>query len=254
MLDGDAHGDAGPVTLAVERWGEGDRRVLLLHGLTSSGATWWRLADVLAANGYCVHAPDLRGHGRSPDADSYAVADYAGDLDPGPWELVVGHSLGGAIAVDAIASGAIEAQRLLLIDPVLVLTARERELLAATCIAEVSEGCALDCVRREHPGWDPLDAQLKAKAARSTSVEVVRGTLDGAAPWDFRPQAAELACPTVVLGGEPVHGALLAPAVGRELSAHNHGVRYRRVRGAGHSVHRDRPAAVTAAARSLLAG
>lgn len=242
------------LTLEVERWGNGDRRVLLLHGLTSSGATWWRLADALAADGYRVHAPDLRGHGRSPRADAYAVADYVADLESGPWDLVVGHSLGGAVAVAAIASGAIEAERLLLLDPVLTLTDRERELLVATCIAEVVAGCTVEAVRRDHPDWDPLDAQLKARAARQTSVEVVRRTFDGGGRWDYRCEVAELGCPTTLLGGDPALGGLLGPALGRELSALDRGVRYRGVRGAGHSIHRDRPAVAIAAARSLLAG
>jgi pimeloyl-ACP methyl ester carboxylesterase len=248
-------GPAG-VRLVTHRWGSGDRRVLLLHGLTSCGATWWRVAEALAGDGFAVYAPDLRGHGRSPKGRGYALDAYAADLRGLPerdWELVVGHSLGGAVALQAVAAADVRAQGMLLLDPVLELTDRERELLAAVSIAEVVDGRTVGAVRREHPEWHPLDAHLKARAARQTSVEVVRRTLAENRPWDLHRLALEIAVPTTILGADPAHGALLAPALGRELGAVNDALRYRRVRGAGHSIHRDRPDVAIDAARTLIA-
>ena len=60
-----------PVALSTTVWGEGPHRALLLHGLTSAGSTWWRLAEDLAKIGYAVVAPDLRGHGTSPAGDDF---------------------------------------------------------------------------------------------------------------------------------------------------------------------------------------
>ena len=61
--------------LNEHRWGAaGGRRVLLLHGLQSSGATWWRIASALAEAGADVTAPDLRGHGASPRGERYRSA------------------------------------------------------------------------------------------------------------------------------------------------------------------------------------
>jgi pimeloyl-ACP methyl ester carboxylesterase len=202
-----------------------------------------------------VYAPDLRGHGRSPKPESYAVAEYAADLAAlpgGGWDLVVAHSLGGVVALQAAVAGDLRARRLLLLDPVLELTERERELLTATCIAEVADGRTVNAVRAEHPEWHPLDVHLKARAARHTSVEVVRKTLAENRPWDFRQLALAVTCPTTILGAEPAQGALMAPALGRELCALHHELRYRRVRGAGHSIHRDQPEAAIGAARALI--
>jgi alpha-beta hydrolase superfamily lysophospholipase len=54
------------VHLNTYRWGVGnDRKALLVHGLAGSGATWWQIAQGLAASGFEVTAPDLRGHGGS---------------------------------------------------------------------------------------------------------------------------------------------------------------------------------------------
>jgi alpha-beta hydrolase superfamily lysophospholipase len=96
--------DPVPVEPAVLRWGRpGGRRVLLVHGLTSSAATWWRVAARLAEAGCSVVAPDPRGHGWSPSAERCCFADHAADLaafDEGRWDVVVGQSLAGPILAE----------------------------------------------------------------------------------------------------------------------------------------------------------
>ncbi|MCW2859473.1 MAG: hydrolase [Actinoallomurus sp.] len=79
--------------------------LLLIHGIGDSSTTWLKVIPELARR-YTVIAPDLLGHGESakPRAD-YAVAAYAcgmrdllGVLDV-ERVTVVGHSLGGGIAM-----------------------------------------------------------------------------------------------------------------------------------------------------------
>ncbi len=91
-----------PVTFHM--LGEGPP-ILLLHGITSSSSTWKAVTPHLAEN-YTVIAPDLLGHGRSakPQGD-YSIGGYASGvrdllvaLDI-PKATVVGHSLGGGIAM-----------------------------------------------------------------------------------------------------------------------------------------------------------
>ncbi|KAF0849187.1 alpha/beta fold hydrolase [Nocardia caishijiensis] len=79
--------------------------VLLIHGITDSSGTWAPVFDALAEH-YTVIAPDLLGHGESakPRAD-YAVAAYANGMRDLLSVLgvervsVVGHSLGGGVAM-----------------------------------------------------------------------------------------------------------------------------------------------------------
>jgi pimeloyl-ACP methyl ester carboxylesterase len=77
---------------------------VLLHGGSSSSATWDRLATVLAAAGHHVIAADLRGHGGTSRARDYPLSGYSDDirglmdtLGIGSVALV-GHSLGGYAA------------------------------------------------------------------------------------------------------------------------------------------------------------
>jgi pimeloyl-ACP methyl ester carboxylesterase len=83
--------------------------LLLLHGLGSNGAVWDRMVRALAGRWKGrILIPDLRGHGRSDRASDYALgrhaADVAGLLAATEPVSIVGHSMGGAIAV-ALASG-----------------------------------------------------------------------------------------------------------------------------------------------------
>jgi pimeloyl-ACP methyl ester carboxylesterase len=83
-----------------------DPVVLLVHGVAGSSQTWEEVMPAIAAEGYTVIAPDLLGHGESakPRGD-YSLGAYASGLRDLLAVLghdratVVGHSLGGGIAM-----------------------------------------------------------------------------------------------------------------------------------------------------------
>ncbi len=101
--------------LATHEWlpSEADDRTpvsLLVHGVTGWWRTWWRVGPALADAGWRVVAVDLRGHGLSPRLDgNVTVRDLAADLASTvaaigrPIDLLVGHSLGGAVAAELAA-------------------------------------------------------------------------------------------------------------------------------------------------------
>ncbi|WP_437595827.1 alpha/beta hydrolase [Sorangium sp. So ce590] len=104
---------ANGLELCVHRFRDDGARptgltLLLLHGFLDAGSTWDLVAEPLARAGHDVVAPDLRGFGRSARvaAGSYYyfpdyIADVAALVDAlAPARLgVVGHSMGGAVAV-----------------------------------------------------------------------------------------------------------------------------------------------------------
>ncbi|MGQ9928168.1 MAG: alpha/beta fold hydrolase [Chloroflexaceae bacterium] len=55
----------GSVRLSYLDWGGAGPPALLLHGITSSAATFWRVAPALRAAGHRVIALDMPGHGES---------------------------------------------------------------------------------------------------------------------------------------------------------------------------------------------
>jgi len=96
--------------------------VVLIHGITSTSATWERVLPTLARR-FTVLAPDLIGHGDSakPRGD-YSLGAYASGVrdlmialghDHG---TVVGHSLGGGVAMQLAYQFPERCDRLVLVD------------------------------------------------------------------------------------------------------------------------------------------
>ena len=116
----DLHGER----VAYVDEGPGDGRgevLLLLHGMAGSSQTWQSVIRPLSRH-YRVVAPDLPGHGQStkPRSD-YSLGAFAALLRDLLDELgvtratIVGHSLGGGIAMQFVYQHPDYAQRLILI-------------------------------------------------------------------------------------------------------------------------------------------
>ena len=118
--------------------------VLIVHGLGEHAGRYDRLARWFNTLGYAVRAWDQRGHGQSPGprgalnhpddllADLSVVhADYARALGAAP--LLLGHSMGGLVALRAVLDERVTPQALVLSSPALRSHAsRELQRLAAT--------------------------------------------------------------------------------------------------------------------------
>lgn len=120
------------MTLALHEWGgPGDPRVVCLHGVTSHGRHFARLAEALP--GFHVLAPDLLGHGLSPyeppwDLETHLDA-IVRTVGTRPAALV-GHSFGGRLAFELAARAPKLVPKLVLLDPAILVVAHAA-LLAA---------------------------------------------------------------------------------------------------------------------------
>jgi pimeloyl-ACP methyl ester carboxylesterase len=91
-------------TIFAQRFGADGPLLVLLHGQGANGDVWAGMRETVARDwrGACV-IPDLRGHGRSPWRAPYAYGTYAADvaglIGPDEEVFLVGHSLGGAVAL-----------------------------------------------------------------------------------------------------------------------------------------------------------
>lgn len=116
--------DAGGIRLACRVWDDaGASTVVLIHG-NGAHAGWWDPIVPWLVPGWRVVALDLRGHGESDWAEPprYALADYVADvgtvldaLAPGPAPLL-GHSMGGRVAVQLAATAPGRVRALALLD------------------------------------------------------------------------------------------------------------------------------------------
>lgn len=109
--------------LRVRRFGEDGAVVVCLHGVTSWGGHFQALADRLAP-GHRVLAPDLLGHGDSGREPPWRIEDHLSQLEAAVDEearVWLGHSFGGRLAFEWAAAHPDTVERLVLLDPAILL-------------------------------------------------------------------------------------------------------------------------------------
>jgi haloacetate dehalogenase len=127
----------GDVQLRVRLGGDGPP-LLLIHGHPRTSATWHRVAPRLAAAGYAVVCPDMRGYGQSSrprirdDHRQQAKRAVADDLAALMMQLehdqfaVVGHDRGSHVAFRLAMDHPSHVTRLVIINAVPIIEALER--------------------------------------------------------------------------------------------------------------------------------
>lgn len=236
--------------LATKTWGDGPQTALLLHGIGSNKEGWWRVGPALAELGYTVVAPDLRGHGESPRADRYLLADLATDARSlgDHWDLLWGHSLGGAVAVTMLATEPDLAEQAVLEDPALFLPGPEITL--PMLLEEYAHPLDVETHARLNPLWHPEDVRIKVEALTQCSPEVFEAIVTDNPRWNFVEETVALRVPTLVLGAgvEPI-----VPAeMGEGLAALSDRIEFVQVPGSSHSMHRDEFESMMGAVRNWL--
>ncbi len=89
-------------TIQHYRWGTTGPKVLLAHGWRSKASDFRRLIEALVKQGYIVEAMDMSAHGKSEGAQS-SLPEFRDILknhfvQHGPYEALLGYSLGGLAA------------------------------------------------------------------------------------------------------------------------------------------------------------
>jgi pimeloyl-ACP methyl ester carboxylesterase len=158
--------------LHVEVQGRGQRSAVLLHGMTGSRESWWRVVPLLVASGYRVLAVDLPGHGLSPRDDTMtvdraarsiaeSVADECGSVP----DLVMGHSYGGLLLAAAVDAGLLTPKLSVYIDA--PFTSRggwdRAELIAE--YEQDKRARTYDGLRASRPFYSDQDCVVEARAA-----------------------------------------------------------------------------------------
>ncbi|MGL5112967.1 MAG: alpha/beta fold hydrolase [Flavobacterium sp.] len=91
------------------QYGDFNKRILLVHGWSGRGTQLFKIADELLANGFTSISFDAPAHGKSP-GNSTIMIDFIEsileiDKQYGPFDAIVGHSLGGMSTLNAIKRG-----------------------------------------------------------------------------------------------------------------------------------------------------
>lgn len=261
------------IPLAMAEAGTGGQPLLVVHGFTGAKEDFVEHLPALAAAGWHVVAPDLRGHGSSHapaeesaydfsllSADLFALADA---LDWRHFSLL-GHSMGGMVAQVAVLAAPERIDALVLMGTSFGPVAVDRDLadlsveavrtggmaLLGEMIASLPDGSPLDTtasrrLRRSRPSplggddpessWAAFGENKMLAASPAMYAAMVPVMLDQA---DRRPSLAQVTVPTLVMVGE--HDTLFLDDC-RGLAAAVPGARLEVVADAGHNPQHEAP-------------
>lgn len=216
--------------------GSGSKTAALIHGISAEAPLFSDMAERLARQfDYTVIGVDLRGHGLSPRADDYPMASFADDVVetlPAGLDVVMGHSLGGRVLLDAVSR--LRPRRAVYLDPAFEVPT-DPTLSGRGNVSEHEDGSpfSADELAALNPGWGPENV---ARALRSHShwdssmFEQVIGGVADSAPVNEAPVVPSL----VLVGGR---SPLVSPELAQRLRSTGWDVRTQE--NAGHNVHLD---------------
>ena len=225
---------------------------MLVHGVTSSSRTWWRVGPALAGRGFGVLAVDLRGHGASPrGAAGLAVGDLADDVAEtvagtagGPVELLVGHSLGALVALELVGRHPGFARRLVVEDPPGTASVDWPGLApgieADTARAVTDPGGLRRELEAANPAWPPGEAERRVADLADCDGRAVAAAVRSGVAFDLPALLAAAPLPLLMLLADEALGSLLTGLDRKaavEAVAEAEGTT--RVLPAGHSLHRE---------------
>ena len=208
---------AAGMTFSYLEWGDKGLPLLLLHGITSSARGWWRVAPELAALGYHVYALDMPGHGQSQLGDAHRIDQVARAIAEvvDALQLIkpfaIGHSWGGAVALELTASIAVA--RVALVDPLLALLSERGALRLPTYLdgLGMSPEQTLPAIRAANPDWHACDFVWKGEALQQCRADAVRGLFICSGNWDLTPLLGRIEAPLLLLLAD-VEYSIIAPA------------------------------------------
>lgn len=237
--------------------------VLFLHGAGLDHSVWTFQARRFAHRGRSVLALDLPGHGRSagaPLASIAALADWTvavlGALDLAEAALV-GHSMGGLVALEAAARLGLRARGLALIGtgarmavhPDLLAAARTDDRRAVEMILAWAFAGRGTVGGHRAPGlWMRGGAGRLLGRAPAGTLAIDLAACDRYA--DAEAAAAQVRCPAVVVVG--VLDRMVPPAAAEALAGKIAGARVATIPGCGHMATVEEPVAVNRALETVV--
>jgi pimeloyl-ACP methyl ester carboxylesterase len=182
------------VSIAYVRAGEGGYPLLLVHGWPETKRIWWRNIAPLAAAGFEVIVPDLRGYGDSglaPDG-FYDLAAHARDMHALLHDVLgherccaVGGDLGGGVIQDLALRFAGFVERQVLFNCVLPLLGTAYEEAGIDTAPSPELRMAADYFVRQGREADELAAELDSPERRRGYIGDFYGHRFWAAPGAF---------------------------------------------------------------------
>jgi pimeloyl-ACP methyl ester carboxylesterase len=239
--------------------------VIFIHGAGQDHTNWQLPARWFAWHGHGVLAPDLPGHGRSdgpPPGTIPEMAQWIGRLMDAAGiakAALVGHSMGGGIAVEAAAALPERITRLALLGTALSMPVNEALLTAARDAPDTAHQMitAWALGPRAKVGGNPAPGLWMSGGSIAlldrNRPGVLHAAFDACNRWTSGAAAAEnVRCPALVVIG--ASDSMTPPRIGRQLAQKIAGSRIVTIPDSGHMMMAEAPDAVLDALIEFFAG
>lgn len=235
--------------------GGSDPPLVLIHGAGGSRLHWAPTTRRLS--GRSVYAIDLPGHGRSPGDGPESIEEYVEGLSS--WlhqtglhrPVLVGHSMGGAIALSAALELPETLAGLVLVGTSDHLPVNPTLLGMLTKDETYREAVDLIISWSFSPSADPRMLELTRKRMLEIPRQVLFSDLRACERFDVQGRLGEIRLPTLVICGADDR---MTPE--RNVRRLTHGIpdsRFTLIQGAGHMAMLEQPAALDEAIQDFLA-
>jgi len=254
--------DTGDVALHVTTYDGNGPRLLLVHGIGSSGHGWDPIIDDLARD-FSPVTFDLRGHGDSGKPDSgYLYDDYIADIDallPAlgmDRPLIVGHSLGGILTLWWAAKHPDQAKALVIEDSPLRSGEDFRPAFEGWLkLNAMPYDDLVAYYASENPDWPREIVESRAHAMTNTKRAVFQELMDDSMSNDGADRITEIEgiqSPVLLIHGDIQTGSMVHSNDIATLPHRLPNARTIRIPGGGHTLHRSSKDAFLAAAVPFL--
>jgi pimeloyl-ACP methyl ester carboxylesterase len=237
--------------------------LVLLHGITANGAVWVPVADELARQFQLV-VIDLRGHGASYKPDTgYLLTDHADDLNVVlehygiDRPLIMGHSLGGMVALEWAIRFPDRAAALVIEDSPLRHGGPGAEEMFDGWMATnlLPMPAAEAWYRLKYPDSSDREIRRRAENITGTASGAIAELRDAMLPVQGASvvdRYAGITAPTLLIHGDFSEGGMVPPGDADYFAQTLANAETVRIPGAGHNLHGDRPEEFLAIARPFL--
>jgi pimeloyl-ACP methyl ester carboxylesterase len=253
--------------IAYRVWGRADaaESVVLIHGGAAHARWWDHVAPLLAADRQVI-AFDLSGHGDSDHRDRYSLEGWAAEalalarLASSERPVIIGHSLGGVVALQAAMTSGNELGGIVIVDsPLVNFTPEESAAAGRLAFGPPKLYPTRDAVIGR---FRPIPNQASLDYVRDHIAAVSVREFPGGWGWKFDstifnhapqlPSLEPLACRSAFFRGE---NGMVSPAMAETIyEGLGRVTPMIEVPDAGHAIMLDQPVALATGLRTVLAG
>ncbi len=251
--------EANGIDIHYLRTGGARPPVVLLHGLTGSGACWSPLARALEAE-FDVVMADARGHGNSSTPlTGYRYEDHARDVVglirglglAAP--VLLGHSMGGMTAAVVASQIGTALRGVVLADPTFLSPQRQREVYESDAVEQhrwllsLDRGDVLAQARVRHPQRRPEFIELVSEARLKTRIRAFDVLTPPNPEYHRLVRAIDVPILLVI-----ADNGVVSLETARELQNLNPRLRVEQIPDAGHGLVYDQPERFEGVVRTFL--